>query len=194
MTTSERFRTTARLAALAAVAGILALPVAAAEPSPKPEYRIGIADRLEVFILEEDSREECLVRPDGKITLPLIGDLMALDRTPEQVARQIREALSEYHTDPTVSVTVREINSYKIYVLGKVASQTAVESVAPLRLLQVLAIAGGPTEFANGKVVVLREGEQGGQERRKIDYDDILDGDAPEDNIWLFANDVVVVQ
>jgi polysaccharide export outer membrane protein len=160
----------------------------------RPVYEIGIGDRLVVFVYEEDSREECLVRPDGNITLPLIGDVQAAGRTPEDLTAEIRERLTKFQEDPTVSVTVAEVNSYRIYLLGKIATPSQIESVSPLRLLQAIAIAGGPTEFANGKVIILRDRPGGGQERIEIDYDDILKGRAPEKNIWLRANDVLSLQ
>lgn len=161
----------------------------------KPAFAIGAGDVIEVFIFEENMREECLVRPDGKISLPLAGEVAAAGRTPEAVAAAIREALLKFRdTSPTVTVKVREINSYRVYVLGKVASQQAVPSVVPLRLLQLLAIAGGPNEFAKGKVIILREGPGGVQIRREIDYGKVLDGRAPEQNVWLHADDIVVVE
>ncbi len=159
----------------------------------RPPYTIGIGDVLEVFVYEEDSSETCLVRPDGMITLRLIGDLAAAGQTPANLRETIKTALSRFQQDPTVSVTVQEINSYRIYVLGKVAAQQAIESNVPLRLLQALATAGGANDFADGKVLILREGAKG-QERIEIDYEDIIKGRAPRDNVWLKADDVVVVQ
>lgn len=170
-----------------------ALADAAAENDARPPYEIGIGDVLEVFFYEEDTRETCLVRPDGSITLPLIGDVPAAGRTPASLTETITEAYSRFQQDPTIHVTVREINSYRIYVLGKVGAQQAIESNFPLRLLQALAMAGGANEFADGKVLILREGEKG-QERLEIDYEDIIKGRAPRGNVWLRADDVVVVE
>ncbi|GAB4224633.1 MAG: hypothetical protein Kow0062_26690 [Acidobacteriota bacterium] len=184
-------------------AGLAVLLVTVASPAPaqeaerlerRPPFRVGIADVLEVFVFEDGTREECLVRPDGMISLPLAGAIRAAGRTPEEIAEGIAQRLGKYYENPTVSVKVREINSYRVYVLGKVGSQMMISSVAPIRLLQALAIAGGPDEFASGRAIVLREKPEGGQERFEINYEKILKGSAPDQNIWLQPNDLVVVR
>ncbi|NJN65185.1 MAG: sugar ABC transporter substrate-binding protein [Acidobacteria bacterium] len=175
-----------------AFAGALAQEAA---PDPRPQYAIGPGDVLEVFIYDEQQRESCLVRPDGRISLPLAGEIVAAGKTPEDVANAVSDALQKFMTKrPTVTVKVVTINSYRVYVLGKVGSQGAITSVVPLRLLQVIAMSGGANEFATGKVVVLREGPNGGQIRREIDYDRVLSGKNPEQNVWLQADDIVVVE
>ncbi len=161
----------------------------------KPVFKVGIGDVLEVFVYEdEERREECLVRPDGMISLPLAGEIRAAGRTPEEIGQAVATRLSEYLENPTISVKVQEINSYRIFVLGRVGSQMMITSAAPIRLLQALAIAGGLDEFASGRIVVLRDGPDGGQLRYEINYDKILKGAAPEQNIWLQPNDVLVVR
>ncbi|RMF75747.1 MAG: polysaccharide export protein [Acidobacteria bacterium] len=184
-------------------AGLAVLLATVASPAPaqeaevlerRPPFRVGIADVLEVFVFEDGTREECLVRPDGMISLPLAGAIRAAGRTPEEIAEGIAQRLGKYYENPTVSVKVREINSYRVYILGKVGSQMMISSVAPIRLLQALAIAGGPDEFASGRAIVLREKPEGGQERFEINYEKILKGSAPDQNIWLQPNDLVVVR
>jgi polysaccharide export outer membrane protein len=158
-------------------------------------YRIGIGDELEIFIYEDDTRERSLVRPDGRISVPLVGDIVAAGLAPEELAGRIREAAGKfYQAPPTVTVAVREINSYRVFLLGEVAEQTMLESIRPLRLLQAIAMAGGTSEFAKGKITVLREVEGGPQERIEIDYDKVIKGREPEGNIWLRSGDLVVVQ
>ncbi len=180
----------------ALVAGVTALAGPNAEiVDRKPAFKVGIADVLEVFVREDDTREECLVRPDGMISLSLAGEIHAAGRTPREIGEAITARLGQYYDHPpTVSVKVREINSYRVYILGHVGSQMMITSVAPIRLLQALAIAGGPDDFASGKVIVLREGPDGGQQRIEINYEKILRGSAPDQNIWLHSNDVVVVR
>ncbi len=156
-------------------------------------YHIGAGDVLLVFIYEENSREQVIVRPDGMITLPLVGDLPAAGKTPREVAAVVAEAVSRYQKEPTVTVAVEEIHSYRIYLLGNLGAQQSLESSTPLRLLQAIAAAGGLNEFANKKILVLRD-EGGKQTVREMDYDKIIKGKAPEQNIWLRSGDVVIAR
>lgn len=156
-------------------------------------YSIGVGDVLDVHIYEEDAREECVVRPDGRITLPLIGDVEAAGASPPELADRIAAQLAPFQESPTVTVAVREIHSYRVYVLGEVADQQMIESNTPLRLLEALAIAGGFNEFADREIMVLRgSGEE--TRRLQIDYESIVDGETPEDNLLLRSGDVVVVR
>jgi polysaccharide export outer membrane protein len=205
---SGLFRVLARSTglALALLLGVAASPAqedesgAAAEPSPSEEssseeatFRIGVGDVLDVYIYEEEAREECVVRPDGRITLPLIGDVPAAGATPPELARRVTERLEPFQESPTVTVAVREIHSYKIYVLGEVAEQQRIESASPLRLLEALAIAGGFNEFAKKEIMVLRGGGDQAQ-RFEIDYEAIVEEGSLEDNLRLESGDVVVVK
>lgn len=187
--------------ALVLAAGMAAIPAQQddAEPAAEPAspqqaaYRIGVGDVLDVYIYEEDAREECVVRPDGRITLPLIGDVPAAGLTPPELADRVTEQLEPFQESPTVTVAVREIHSYKIYVLGEVAEQQRIESASPLRVLEALAIAGGFNEFAKKEIMVLRgSGEQA--QRFEVDYDAIVEEGSLEDNLRLESGDVVVVK
>ena len=182
----------AALAVVAAMGAALAAEPAApakAGGDVRPAFKIGVGDRLEVFVFGEATPTECLVRPDGRITRPLAGDVQADGATPTELAARIKSALEPFQKDPTITVAVREINSYRVYMLGNVRTQMAVVSTAPLRLLQALAVAGGLNEFADKDVAVLRGGQ-----RIVVSYSKIIRGETPEANIWLETGDVVVAQ
>ncbi len=191
---SVRFGTALFLALVAATAPC-ALAQSASGSDSAPSFEIGIGDVLAVFNRDAAAEQECLVRPDGRITLQLAGELVAAGRTPAELSAAIQEALAPFFTDPKVSVAVREIHSYRIYVLGEVNAQGSHESVVPLRLLQALSIAGGFNEFANKKVVILR---QVGDEQRRIEFDTTpffkgRAGAGMEDP-WLLSGDVVIAK
>ncbi len=159
-----------------------------------PLYRIGVGDRLDVFVYEDNQTREVVVRPDGRITIPLAGDLQAEGVTPPELAANIRKALEPYQKNPTVTVSVREIHSYRIYVLGNVRQPNMIESASPMRVLQALATAGGLNEYANKNIVVIREKRGGAPQRIPVNYSRIIKGDALDLNIWLEAGDVVVAE
>ena len=176
-------------AGVIASAGVFAAGTAPVEPAPA--YRVGVGDKLAVFNYVDGTREDVIVRPDGMITLPLVGDVSAVGQTPRELAKSVAEALSPYQEKTTITVSVQEIHSYKVYLLGNVGQQQQIESNAPLRLLQALSIAGGLNEFANRKILVLRD-QAGQQKRIHLDYGKIIKGKAPEQNIWLRSGDMVV--
>ncbi|MDQ7087858.1 MAG: polysaccharide biosynthesis/export family protein [Acidobacteriota bacterium] len=127
------------------------------------------------------------------ITLPLVGDVPAAGKTPQEVASVVAQAVSRFQKEPTVTVAVEEIHSYRIYLLGNLGAQQSLESSTPLRLLQAIAAAGGLNEFASKKILVLRD-ENGKQTVREVDYDKIIKGKAPDQNIWLRSGDVVIAR
>jgi polysaccharide export outer membrane protein len=171
-------------------------PAAAQQPGAqaRPLYRVGVGDRLDIYVVEENTHTECLVRPDGRITFPLVGDVEAEGQTPPDLAARIRAGLEPYQKQPTVTVAVREINSYRVYVLGNVNTQGMIQSPAPLRVLQALATAGGLNQFAKKELVVIRNRKGAPPMRIPIAYTKIVSGENPESNIQLEAGDVVVVE
>jgi polysaccharide export outer membrane protein len=134
------------------------------------------------------------VRPDGRITMALVGDVVAEGLTPPELAARIRKALEPFQKEPTVTVAVQKINSYRVYVLGAVNSQGMIQSSTPLRLLQALAVAGGLNEFAKKTVVVLRDRKGEPPLRMTMNYNKIVSGDQPEMNIRLEPGDMVVAE
>ncbi len=174
---------------------VLLLGFAAAAPmtadgADKP-YRIGIQDVLGVVVWNEpDLTLDLQVRPDGKITVPLINDVHVEGLTSEDLAAKLTEQLSEYVNEPNVTVIVRQINSYNVYFLGEVVTQGVVPLYQPTRIIQGIAAAGGPTDFAK-RIILLRE--IGGIEKRiYIDYKKLLDGDPSQENLYLLPNDTLL--
>lgn len=129
------------------------------------DYRLGPEDLLAVFIWKEpDISTEVKVRPDGKISLPLVGELIATSKTVPQLEKEIREKLSLSLTDPVVNVLVKEVNSPKISVLGEVRRPDRYLIRQKVTVLDVIALAGGFTEFAKrDEVIVIRNGSSGTQ-------------------------------
>jgi polysaccharide export outer membrane protein len=189
----------ASVAALAAAAPVSAKDKddkkqAAAAPAPiTDEYRIGPGDKLRVEVYKDAQLSQSVqVRPDGKITLPLIGDLDANGATPLELRETIAKSLKEFITTPTVTVIVVEALASKVYVMGEVTHPGTMELHGPTTILQALAMAGGFKEFANTKDVrVLRPKSGNGVETIRFNYKDVLNGDAKP--FYLRSGDTVVV-
>ncbi len=175
------------------MAGPSAQAQEAAAGATMPVFVLGVGDQLTVFNYAENSREECLIRPDGKISLPLVGEILAAGKDPSSLERVIEAALAKFQEAPDVTVMVRQIHSYRIYLLGRVNTQRMLESVVPLTLLQAISMAGGLNEFASERVVIHRSGKDG-QKLIEVDYGKILKGREPGKNILLRAGDIVVAQ
>ena len=159
------------------------LSTTAASPD---EYRIGISDQLRISVWrEEDVSLPVIVRPDGKITVPLVGDVQAAGRTATDITRQIAQALTKYIKEPIVTVIVEEINSNTVYVIGEVNRQGAIELRQRTRFLQALAMAGGLTEFADKSRIVLLREVDGREVVRELDFKRLIRGEAPEENVYL---------
>jgi polysaccharide export outer membrane protein len=158
------------------------------------EYRIGIADELRITVWREpDLSLPVIVRPDGSITVPLVGDVRALGRTATEITREITSALTKYIKEPIVTVIVEQINSNTIYVIGEVNRQGSIELRQRTRFLQALAMAGGLTEFADKSRVVLLREEGGREVVREIDYRRLIRGEAPGDNLYVQPGDTIIV-
>jgi polysaccharide export outer membrane protein len=200
-TINSALRATVPALALALMLGAGPLPASAqpaatpAAPAPpaRAEYRIGFGDELSIFIFGEEREHEVVVRPDGRITLPLVGDIEAEGLPPSLLAKSITKKLEPFQKEPVVTVAVRGINSYRLFLLGRVGAQGMITSPTPLRLLQALAMAGGLNEFAAKRILVMRETSEG-PKRFTIDYDDIIKGKTPEQNIMLMSGDIVVAE
>lgn len=157
-------------------------------------YTIGPADVLEILVWRNDSLSKVvIVRPDGMITLPLMGDFMAAGKTPLELRADIIESLTEYQEVPEVSVIVKEINSYVIYILGEVMRPGQYNLTRDTSLLQAITLSGGFTQFAaKNNIIVLRS--DGKKERKiKIRYKDIISGDDIDKNIILMSGDTIIV-
>ncbi len=158
------------------------------------DYGIGPEDLLEISVWrEEDLQRQVLVRPDGKISFPLAGDIQAAGRTTEQVQQDIRQKLQRYIPDPVVTVTVVTVGGNKIYVIGQVNNPGAYVIGRYVDVLQALTVAGGLTPFASeNKIKVLRR--EGNQEIVfPFEYADVKKGKNLEQNVILRGGDTVVV-
>lgn len=176
------------------LAGSAAGQEAPAEGSAEtlPEYIIGIEDVLRIVVWDEpDLTITAKVRPDGKITVPLISDVEVAGSPPEAVRDRITEELAQYVKEPNVTVIVEQINNNKVYVLGEVASKGAVPFYRPIRLLQFIAMAGGLTEYSNKKIILVRE-VNGVEKRVYIDYKKLVAGDPSEENLLLKPGDMLL--
>jgi polysaccharide export outer membrane protein len=167
---------------------------AKAEGSPPADvYAIGIGDIVEIAVWKNpDLTVTVPVRPDGRISVPLLGDVEAAGKTPLALKQALTEGFSQYITAPAISVVIKEINSQKIFVTGEVAKPAAYDLRPHTRLMQALALAGGLTPFAKGRVVVLRE-EGGKNQRFEVNLSGITKGRHPEDNLLLRAGDTLIV-
>ena len=177
-----------------------ASPGAAASTAANPElgavavdpttYVIGIQDQIFVRVWrEQDFTSPYIVRPDGKITLPLIGDVQAAGLTPERLAAQLKQGLSDYINNPDVTVTVTQVNSKKYFITGEVGRPGEYPLAVPIKVFDALSNAGGFREFANKKKIVIIRGS----ERLKFNYNDIIKGKNLEQNIYLQNGDTIVI-
>jgi len=160
------------------------------------DYIIGPEDVLEITVWKnQDLSKQVAVRPDGRISLPLVGDVTAVGRTPVELTDLISAKLKEFKENPSVSIVVREVNSYSVYVLGEVAKPGRYPLKSRTTLLQGITVAGGFTATAaRNKLVVFRtKGNGTGEEKIKASYDDIVLRDGSQQNIELKPGDTVVV-
>ncbi len=161
--------------------------------TPAP-YLIGAGDVLDISVWKEDGLEqEVLVRPDGGIDFPLVGELQAGGKTTRALQAEIEKKIKRFITDPVVTVSVKQIYGNTIYVLGKVARPGEFVAKHYLDITQALAMAGGLTPYADaGSIKVLR---RSGVKQKvfKFDYSDIEDGENLQQNIILKNGDVVIV-
>jgi polysaccharide export outer membrane protein len=193
-------RSLSRSAAVAALLTLLggaaaAQVVARAEQDPPNAYAIGIGDVLEISVWKNPELTTTVpVRPDGRISVPLLGDVQAAGMTPLALKQALTDGYKEYVTAPGVSVVVKEIHSRKIYVTGEVAHPGTFDLEPRTKLMQALALAGGLTPYAKGQVVVLRDGRDGRQEKRyEVDIKAIVKGKRPQDNLLLIPGDTLIV-
>ena len=156
-------------------------------------YRIGPEDVLDVAVWRDPDLSKTLaVRPDGFISLPIVGEMKADGKTPVELAGEIRNKLKPYIQDPSVTVIVKEVNSSRVFVTGEVAHPGAFPLKGRVSLLQAIALAGGFSEFANTDgIVVIRPGKDGG--RIPVRYDDLIAKNDSQKDLYLRAGDTVVV-
>lgn len=165
------------------------------EEDPSNAYAIGIGDVLEISVWKNPELAVTTpVRPDGRISVPLLGDIQASGMTPLALRQTLTDKFKEYVTAPGVSVVIKEINSRKVFVTGEVENPGAFDLQPRTKLMQVIAMAGGLTPYAKKKVIVLRDSRDGREDRRfEVDLAAIVSGKRASDNLVLLPGDTVVV-
>lgn len=162
-------------------------------PAVPPDYVIGGDDTLRIAVWNEPNLNATLpVRPDGKISLPLLDDVQAAGMTPMQLGASIKEKLKKYVTDPRVTVVVTAMNSQRIFVSGEVAHPGAMALMPNMTMLQAISVAGF-TQFANLKRIYLLRTDNGQPMKYPFNYKDVVKGRHPEENVVLKPGDTIVV-
>lgn len=166
---------------------------AAPKPDVAPDYIIGPDDMLAVNVWKEpDLSRSVLVRPDGKITLPLLKDIEASGNTPGQLQDRIEKALSDYVSKPAVTVIVQEAKSHKFNILGAVQKPGSYLITGPMTVLDAIALAGGLREWAkSGGIYILRETSSGNREKIPFDYKKVVKGSKAD--VLLKIKDTIVI-
>jgi polysaccharide export outer membrane protein len=158
-----------------------------------PTYVIGPEDVLHIAVWKETDLTATLpVRPDGKISLPLLNDVQAAGMTPEQLAASVTDKLRKYIADPRVTVVVTQINSKRIYLTGEVAHAGAMPMLPNMTVLQAISSAG-LSQFANTKRIYLLRLENGKQVKMPVNYRKLVKGEDIEQNYLLQPGDTIVV-
>ncbi len=160
-----------------------------------PDYLIGDDDLLEINVWNEpDLKQSLPVRSDGKITLPLIGEIQAAGKTPSQLQQAIASKLKAYVNNPAVTVIVLQMNSRKFNILGRVSKPGSYPLTATTTVLDAIAEAGGFQDFARQKdIYILRKSSSGRETRLPFNYKAVIQGKHAEENIILEPHDTVVV-
>jgi polysaccharide export outer membrane protein len=171
--------------------------VALAQAPPPEEagsYVVGVSDVLAIVVWKNQELSVTVpVRPDGRISVPLVGEVEAARRTPAELEEILTEAFEEFVTSPAVSVVVQEINSHRVFIMGEVNSSGTYDIIQPTRLLQALAMAGGLTDFAKKDKVILLRDVDGEQQRTTLSIKDVQAGKSLADNILLRPGDTIIV-
>jgi polysaccharide export outer membrane protein len=173
---------------------MIAVPIWAAEEGRGKDYIIGPGDVIEISVRQDEKMTKSItVLPDGKISIPLVGQVMAGGKTVEQLTKELREEIAVFVPDPVITVGVSEVNNFVVYVVGKVNTPGPIVLKWHMNVLQALAMAGGFSDFAGeNKIKIIR---QEGQKNIVYDfkYGDVSKGKKLEQNIWLKRGDVIVV-
>ena len=213
MTANFRSKSTASLLALLIASPVFAqgqkpnpaaqsMPAAAAavaapratDPIVPAGYLIGTDDVLSiVYWKDKDMSADAKVRPDGRIALPLINEVVASGLTPEQLQKKLTEESKKYMEDANITVVVREINSRKAFITGEVNKPGPYPLTAPTTVLQLISLAGGLREYADAKKIVIMRSENGRQISLPFNYKEVASGKKLQQNIELKPGDTVVV-
>ncbi len=164
------------------------------EPATPPGYVIGPEDVLGiVFWREPEMNGDVTVRPDGRVTLPLIGEVQAAGIGPEVLRDRILAAAAKYMSNANVAVVVRQINSRKVFITGRVTTPGTYQLAGPRTVMQLIALAGGLNEYADSKNISVLRVVGGQSQSFTFNYKDVAKGKKLEQNILLQPGDTVVV-
>jgi polysaccharide export outer membrane protein len=159
-----------------------------------PGYVIGPEDVLSVmFWRDKDMSADVVVRPDGKISLPLLNDVDAAGLTPEQLRGQLVKSAAKFVEDPNATVVVKEIHSRKVFITGNVAKPGTFPLIGDMNVMQLIALAGGLAEYADSKNILVMRNEGGRSQSFKFNYKDVTKQRHVEQNIALKPGDTVIV-
>jgi polysaccharide export outer membrane protein len=166
----------------------------AAAVVPPPDYTIGADDVLTIaFWGEKEMSGDVIVRPDGKISLPLINDVAAAGLSPEQLRQQIGTLAAKFFQNAQATVTVKAINSRRVYITGEVEKPGAYPLTTRTTVIQLIALAGGLKEFAKANRIVIMRSDGGRDLRLPFDYKEVMEGKNLLQNVDLKPGDTVVV-
>ena len=158
------------------------------------DYKIGPQDVVRIDVWKEPEISRTIpVRPDGKVSLPLLNDVQAAGLTAIQLSISIHDGLTKYLNNPQVTVTVMEINSRRVYITGEVNRPGALPLLPDMTILQALSSAGGFTQFAKLKGIYVLRNEGGKQVKLPFNYKEVVKGKNQDQNILLLPGDVIVV-
>jgi len=166
-----------------------------AQSAASKDFLIGLEDVLSVFVWREPdlSVKEVTVRPDGKITIPLINDIQAAGLTVDQLQERITEQLKDFVASPSVTVVVVKVMSQKVSIVGEVGQPGVYPLGGPMTVLELLARAGGFREYAKKKNITIVRQESGQSVRYKFNYKDVSEGKNLQQNIALKNGDIIIV-
>jgi polysaccharide export outer membrane protein len=167
------------------------------QPTPAttdPSYIIGPEDVLQVNVWKEPELTQSVpVRPDGKISLPLLNDVQAAGFTPMELTSRLTTALKKYLEDPRVTITVTTVNSRRVFILGQVTHPGAFPLLSDMTVFQALSAAGGISEYAKATKIYVLRNENGKRVRLPFNYKDALRGQKQDQNFLLKPGDTIVV-
>ncbi len=176
----------------APTAAAIAVPDSAAIAVPD-SYVIGASDVIMVSVLKEPTlTSSLLVRPDGMISMPLLGDVKAAGKTPLQLADEITTNLKKFIQDPNVTIILTQMNSKKVYMIGEIGKTGPIELTPGMTLLQAIASAGGLSQFANSRKIYILRNQGGKLQKIPVQYKQALRGNGPL-NLTLNPGDTIVV-
>jgi polysaccharide export outer membrane protein len=176
------------------IIGLIFVPHSWADETEPPPYRIGPSDVLNIFVWKEaELTQDVTVLPDGRITFPLIGEVLAQGQTISDLRKTFVEKLEKFITAPEVTVVVKATNSQVIYTIGKVNAQGPRALLANMTVLQAISASGGFNEWADTKNISIIRREKEKEIRYRFNYNEFIAGKNLDQNIVLKPNDTIVV-